>query len=104
MRTCNYYIDTDIYARFFCCEKPLHDLFLTNVNKSESPNDFFTRAKTVSSNQREPVFTYQRIRSRPAKFSARMLIKLLAISCVLNFISSLNWTISNVYIQRFTML
>ena len=54
---------------FIRCEKPFHDLFLTNVNQSESRNDFFTRAKPVASNQHEAVFTYQRIRSGPAKFS-----------------------------------
>ena len=48
-----YYKNSDIYARIYIrCEKPFHDLFLTNVNQSESQNDFFTRAKTVSSNQR----------------------------------------------------
>ena len=31
-----YYIDTDIYARFFSCEKPFRDMFLTNVIQSES--------------------------------------------------------------------
>ena len=67
-----YYIDTIFTHGFLRCKKPFHDLFLTNVNHSESRNDFFTRAKIVSSNQREPVFTYQRIRSRPAKFSARI--------------------------------
>ena len=59
-------------TNFIRCEKPFNDLFLTNVNQSKSRNDFFTREKTVSSNQRESVLTYQRIRSRPAKFSARI--------------------------------
>ena len=31
-----YYIGTDIYARFFSCEKPFRDMFLTNVIQSES--------------------------------------------------------------------
>ena len=31
-----YYIDTDIYARFFSYEKPFRDLFLTSVIQSES--------------------------------------------------------------------
>ena len=60
-----YYIDMIFTHGFIRCEKPFNDLFLTNVNQSQSRNDFFTRAKTVSSNQGEPVFTYQRIRSRP---------------------------------------
>ena len=44
---------------FIRCKKLFHDLFLTNVNQSELRNDFLTSAKTVSSNQREPVFIYQ---------------------------------------------
>ena len=32
----HYYTDTDIYVRFFSCEKPFRDLFLTNVIQSES--------------------------------------------------------------------
>ena len=52
-----YYIDTDIYARFFSYEKPFRDLFLTSVIQSESWSNFFPREKTVSSNQCEPVFT-----------------------------------------------
>ena len=57
MRNIIYYIDTDIYARFFSYEKPFRDLFSTSVIQSASRNDFFTREKTVSSNQCEPVFT-----------------------------------------------
>ena len=78
-----------------------------NVNQSESRNDFFTCAKTVSSNQREPEFTYQRnerIRSRlhdrQIKVFGEDFFKLPAISFSLKFFLSLNWTswtISHVY-------
>ena len=36
INTTLYYIDTDIYARFFSYEKPFRDLFLTSVIQSES--------------------------------------------------------------------
>ena len=78
---------------------PFHDLFLTNVNQSESRNDFFTRAKPIASNQHETVFTYQRIRSGPAKFSARRreFFKLPAIFSGLNSHLSLNSMFTKIY-------
>ena len=37
-----YYIDMIFTHAFIRSEKPFHDLFLTNVNQSESRNDFYT--------------------------------------------------------------
>ena len=62
---------------------------------------FFHTCKTVSSNQRELVFTYYIANSFTAgKVSGEDFFKLLAISCGLKSILSLSWTnwaISHVY-------
>ena len=76
-------------------------MFLTNVNQSESQNDFFTRAKTVSSNQRQSACVYISANLfTTGKVFGEEFFKLPAISSGLKSLLSWNWTswtISNVY-------
>ena len=75
-----YYIDTDIYARFFSYEKPFRDFFLTSVIQSESCNDFFTREKSFVQSVRACV--YIAVNSFTAgKLFGEIFFKLLAVSC-----------------------
>ena len=94
-----YYIDTDIYARFFSCEKPFRDMFLTNVIQSESWNDFFTRAKTFRPiSARLCLHSSEFVHGRQS--FRRYFFKLLAVSCGLKSILNLKstrWAISYVF-------